>query len=248
MKTLSIRQPWAWLIIHGGKDIENRTWHTKYRGRFLVHAAHGMTRKEYADAAAFARACGVEVPAFEDLQRGGIIGSVELIDSVNTSLSPWYMGQKGFVLRDPKPIAFCPMRGRLGFFDGPSLINPETICKYQRFTWECRGDGFLWDADCDGFDPSEQDNPCPSCNTLEYLQRAKEEAETTSSWSNGYSSGTGETIWLGSVRLATEENPDGIAEVLRTIGQVNALVDDKASAEGYVVRIHNVKNAEQGKP
>lgn len=32
MKALSIRQPWAWLIIHGGKDVENRTWHTKHRG------------------------------------------------------------------------------------------------------------------------------------------------------------------------------------------------------------------------
>ena len=39
MKALSIRQPWAWLILHGGKDIENRTWATKLRGRVLIHAA-----------------------------------------------------------------------------------------------------------------------------------------------------------------------------------------------------------------
>ncbi len=26
MKALSIQQPWAWLILHGGKDIENRSW------------------------------------------------------------------------------------------------------------------------------------------------------------------------------------------------------------------------------
>ena len=36
---LSIRQPWAWLIAHGWKNIENRTWPTGYRGRFLIHAA-----------------------------------------------------------------------------------------------------------------------------------------------------------------------------------------------------------------
>ena len=239
MKVLSIRQPWAWLIIHGGKDIENRTWHTKYRGRFLVHAAQGMTRKEYAAAADYAEALGVEVPAFEDLQRGGIIGSVELVDSVDHSDSPWYMGEKAFVLRNPAPIQFTPMRGRLGFFDGPSLMNPSTICTYQFGTWECRGDGFLWDADCDGYDPEEQDNPCPCCNTLEYLRHAKEEAETTSYWSNGYSSGTGETIWVGSVRRATEENPDATAEALREIGEVHALVDDKSASDGCVVRIHN---------
>jgi len=39
MIALSIQQPWAWAIIHGGKDVENRTWPTKFRGRFLVHAS-----------------------------------------------------------------------------------------------------------------------------------------------------------------------------------------------------------------
>ena len=32
MKALSIRQPWSWLILHGGKDIENRSWRTNVRG------------------------------------------------------------------------------------------------------------------------------------------------------------------------------------------------------------------------
>ncbi|WP_449102838.1 ASCH domain-containing protein [Pseudomonas extremaustralis] len=122
MKALSIRQPWAWLIIHGGKDIENRSWHTKLRGRFLVHASKGMTRAEYAEAHYFAVQGGMLehpfiLPSFEDLQRGGIIGSVELVDSVDTSDSPWYMGQKAFVLRDPQPLAFVPIKGRLQFFE-----------------------------------------------------------------------------------------------------------------------------------
>ena len=38
MKALSIKQPWAWLIVNGFKDIENRTWRTKIRGEFLIHA------------------------------------------------------------------------------------------------------------------------------------------------------------------------------------------------------------------
>lgn len=122
MKALSIRQPWAWLIVHGGKDIENRSWHTKLRGRFLVHAAQGMTRKEHAEAYQFFLESGAgqppfDFPSFEDLQCGGIVGSVELVDSVDTSDSPWYMGQKGFVLRDPKPLPFVPLKGRLGFFE-----------------------------------------------------------------------------------------------------------------------------------
>lgn len=117
MKALSIRQPWAWLIIHGGKDIENRTWHTKFRGRFLVHASKGMTRAEYNAASWVAGPIGVRLPPFEKLQRGGIIGSVELVDSVDNSPSPWYMGEKGFVLRDPQPLPFQPYKGRLQFFE-----------------------------------------------------------------------------------------------------------------------------------
>ena len=33
---LSIRQPWAWLIVNGYKDIENRDWKTHYRGRWMA--------------------------------------------------------------------------------------------------------------------------------------------------------------------------------------------------------------------
>lgn len=117
MKALSIRQPWAWLIIHGGKNIENRTWHARFRGRFLVHASQGMTKLEYKSAQWYAAERGVTVPPFEQLQRGGIIGSVELVDSVGNSNSPWYMGEKGFVLRSPQPLPFMRLKGRLGFFE-----------------------------------------------------------------------------------------------------------------------------------
>lgn len=38
-RVLSIKQPWASLIAHGIKNIENRTWKTKFRGRILIHAS-----------------------------------------------------------------------------------------------------------------------------------------------------------------------------------------------------------------
>ncbi len=126
MKALSIRQPWAWLIVHGGKDIENRSWRTKFRGRFLVHAAQGMTRREWSDAVVFCNEHRLPLPPhFSKLQRGGIIGSVELVDSLDTSDSPWYMGEKAFVLRDPKPLSFTAFKGRLNFFEVPDeLVTP----------------------------------------------------------------------------------------------------------------------------
>lgn len=131
MKVLSIRQPWAWLIINGGKDIENRSWHTKLRGRFLVHAAKGLTGDEYCDGLEFAmRAADIQLlrdfPTSQEMRQewcGGIVGSVELVDSLDTSDSPWYMGQKAFLLRDPQPLPFTPLKGRLGFFE----VDPQAL-------------------------------------------------------------------------------------------------------------------------
>jgi hypothetical protein len=117
MKTLSIKQPWAWLIIHGGKNIENRTWSTKVRGRIAVHASKGMTRAEYREVDEYAFERGVFLPKYEDLLRGGVIGSVELFDIVTRDESEWFEGPYGFVLRNPRPETFVQIRGQLGFFD-----------------------------------------------------------------------------------------------------------------------------------
>ena len=127
MKALSIRQPWAWLIINGGKDIENRDWKTNFRGRVLVHASKGMTREEWSDAWTFAQGLGASPKAIaagvtrDSILRGGIIGSIEIVDCVSYSSSPWFMGKFGFVLRDPRPLPFVPWKGQLGFFDIPGI-------------------------------------------------------------------------------------------------------------------------------
>lgn len=119
---LSVRQPWAWAIIHAGKDIENRTWQAvnhglQKRGRIAVHAAKGMTRDEYDDAHGFMRQMiGVECPSPANLLRGGIIGSVEVIDVVKESKSPWFFGPRGLVLREPRACEFIPAVGALGYF------------------------------------------------------------------------------------------------------------------------------------
>jgi hypothetical protein len=113
---ISIRQPWAWLILYAGKDIENRTWKTAFRGPVLIHAAKGMTRAGYHAALIFAMDLGVNVPDWKELQRGGIVGQVDLVNCVTSSRSPWFEGPYGFVLRNPKPLPFQPNRGALGIF------------------------------------------------------------------------------------------------------------------------------------
>ncbi|MGA1256394.1 MAG: ASCH domain-containing protein, partial [Candidatus Nanopelagicaceae bacterium] len=48
---ISVRQPWAWLITQGFKNIENRTWVCSIRGDVALHASSTNTKKEYAAAA-----------------------------------------------------------------------------------------------------------------------------------------------------------------------------------------------------
>lgn len=129
LPALSIRQPWAWFILNAGKPIENRSWKTNYRGRFLIHASKGCTRDEYLDAAEFARRAiddsyrPLTLPPLKDLPRGGIVGSVDLVDCVSTSHSAWFTGEHGFVLARPQSHELIPCKGRLGFFK----LNPSNL-------------------------------------------------------------------------------------------------------------------------
>lgn len=125
---LSIRQPWAWLIVHGFKDIENRDWPTNFRGRLLVHAGQTMARRYYDQTCEELLRMGLlpaSMPAYEDLPRGGFVGWTNVADCVMRHESPWKQsGSYGFVLRDSNPIPFVPFKGRLGFFNVPEGVAP----------------------------------------------------------------------------------------------------------------------------
>lgn len=121
MRALSIRQPWAWLIVNGFKDIENRDWPTNIRGRFLVHAGKTID----ADGERWIRHNFPQIDLPCGFQCGGIVGEVRIADCVQDSDSPWFMGDYGFVLRDAKALPFQPCRGKLGFFV-PELETQRT--------------------------------------------------------------------------------------------------------------------------
>lgn len=128
---LSIRQPWAWAIIHAGKDVENRTWWTRHRGPIFIHAGVSFDGSK-ADALQtvkfWAYRAGVSAPASIDgIPRGGIVGMAEIVDCVTKMDSEWFCGPFGFVLRNARPLPLIPCKGQLGFFDAPpeavALIN-----------------------------------------------------------------------------------------------------------------------------
>lgn len=130
MRALSVRQPWAWLIVNGHKDIENRVWSTRYTGPLLIHASKGMTRAEYDDVADMLAnelpfmSMGIKLPDPNFIERGGIVGIAHCNGSVDVCASPWFFGPYGFVLSQARPLPFIPFKGMLGFFDVPGGVLP----------------------------------------------------------------------------------------------------------------------------
>ncbi|MEM4721588.1 MAG: ASCH domain-containing protein [Candidatus Methanomethylicaceae archaeon] len=114
MKALSIQQPWAWLIVMGYKDIENRSWPTTFRERFLIHASKKFDHAGYNW---LKTQTGLSIPTPDECKRGGIVGMAEIIDCVTYHNSPWFFGPYGFILKNARPLPFVPLQGKLGFFE-----------------------------------------------------------------------------------------------------------------------------------
>jgi hypothetical protein len=120
-KALSIRQPYAWLICQGYKDLENRNWTTRFRGRIYVHAGVSKLYLKDAENDLGKRLSGSQLADYlaniNSLTFGAIIGEVDIIDCVSESTSPWFTGKYGFLLGNPilydHPI-LC--KGMLNFF------------------------------------------------------------------------------------------------------------------------------------
>lgn len=148
LKAISIRQPWATLIVgyshfselwiptNYRKDIENRDWKyiPSHRGQILIHAAKTYDLDGFYVALRILRNLGYtgsEEFLYKETQiRGAYIGRVVLNDVVTDSPSPWFFGKLGFKLRNPKPIVPIYGKGQLGIFDsGLELHNTETIKK-----------------------------------------------------------------------------------------------------------------------
>lgn len=117
MKALSIKQPWAWAILHCGKDIENRKWNTKFRGEFYIHA--GLSYDDSGEVWIAEHFPDRYDRLFkkENCLMGGIIGKATLIDVVKISYSGWFFGPYGFALNNIKEVKFIPYKGMLNFFE-----------------------------------------------------------------------------------------------------------------------------------
>ena len=139
MKALSLKQPWATMIVTGIKAIENRTWKSNYRGSLLIHASMTFDFEG-------AKWIVNKDPALNGFiyhsnhYKGGIIGKVKMVDCIKKTevfdidfhalgfedpetITEWFFGPYGFVFKDPiefhEPIIY---KGQLGIFEIPMTL------------------------------------------------------------------------------------------------------------------------------
>jgi len=117
MKALSLKQPFAELILEGRKKIELRNWNTKFRGEFFIHASKNPDKES------------MKRFGFTNLPLGFIVGKAKLIDvkkyeneeehtkdkDMHLASSSW--GNYGFILENPIRIEPMQFKGQLNFFD-----------------------------------------------------------------------------------------------------------------------------------
>lgn len=141
MRALTVQQPWAWAIVHGGKDVENRTQPWSYRGPLAIHAGGRISERGITDPLV---AYGMSRATDPVLHRGAIIGLVDLVEAHHASTcvdvdgamcSPWaessYDEHGGRTRRDivhlvlerPRPLEEpIPCKGRLGLWTPPAEV------------------------------------------------------------------------------------------------------------------------------
>jgi len=121
MKALSVIMPWPWLIMKFGKDVENRTCRTDYRGTILIHASKKPSPYTADILIESLGNTAFEKENWKEIYKlcGCIIGSVEIVDCVKNYKSKWAEPDMWhWVLKNPillkEPI---PARGSLGLWE-----------------------------------------------------------------------------------------------------------------------------------
>lgn len=148
---LSIREPWATMIVAGAhvdgkrvrKDVECRDWFWSYRGPVLIHASKTCTRSDYADgieSIGLILGAEVELPPLAEMQRGGFRGIARVVECLGLRTYPaghegWHIsGTYGFRLEDVEALPFVAYKGR----QGPFKVSGAELPVAYRDAWNAR--------------------------------------------------------------------------------------------------------------
>ena len=139
MKVISIREPFATLIMNGVKKIETRSWKTNYRGELFIHASGINIAKKFVYNDVIAG-----LIKDMDMHYGNIICRCNLVDCVymddnfiecvmknkiEYNLGKYEVGRYAWILEDIEPICPILVKGRLNIwnYEGEYQLLSKTI-------------------------------------------------------------------------------------------------------------------------
>jgi len=115
LSALSVRQPWAWLIVSGFKDIENRSWRINCPRTLLIHA--GLNHTDFNDENVDRIERQHSIHISDKMRVGEVIGVVDVVDCVKRHPSKWFdPGGFGWVLANPRRLKPRSCKGAVGLF------------------------------------------------------------------------------------------------------------------------------------
>lgn len=123
MKVLTIKEPWASLILEGKKTIETRTWKTNHRGTVLLHASKHPKSKISGCIFAIATIADCK-PMTKDHEKDACC-------EIYPRAHSWF-------LEDVKPTELKPIKGNLGLWDFDCVVRKKIPCNNCQF--KLRGD------------------------------------------------------------------------------------------------------------
>lgn len=163
MRSLSIKQPWAALIAHGIKDIENRTWRTHFRGKIYIHASakdfgslsQALNQDQWSKTIE-----KWDSDYFPNRPLSAIIGEVEIVDCVQDHPSIW------------AEASFEPIDESEGYKQKPIYNWVLSNAKlYDKPILNVKGKLSLWEFDqmqechiCTNNQTNSELNECERCN------------------------------------------------------------------------------------
>lgn len=154
MKALTVRNPWAWAIIYGGKDVENRSVRTNHIGPVAIHTAKAVDTEgmySYLVQASIDEVNttpvvpGEIIPRADLEQLGNVVGTVDIspvhhadhCGAQGGSLcSPWAQaGMWHWPLSNPRPLPDpVPARGALGLWEWDNPYQPGPVIHTQEYS------------------------------------------------------------------------------------------------------------------
>jgi hypothetical protein len=151
IRVLSIKQPWATLIVRGVKRFEARTWPPRWRGRIAIHASSStISKKEWKELLADAEAREALATAglcdhadVQALPKSAIVGAasveearislawpLEECTALDRELSSWWPSM--ILWRLVEPVEFTPITGVNGRLNLWSLTGAEATAVLRR--------------------------------------------------------------------------------------------------------------------